>query len=226
MDANVKRIEELRVETAIRALEKNHMRAEYLPDGDSVIIRLKHMIPAGSSCAVGGSRSLFECGVIDFLRSGSYTFFDRYAPNLDQEGVRKIYLESFGADYYLASANAVTEHGELYCVDNTGNRIAAMLYGPRNVILVVSTDKIVQDLASAVVRVKRLVAPANAVRLGRDTFCSKAGRCMQPSCDPHHIMALAAGACEKTVCSDAVVLSNQRIDGRITVLFVGQSLGY
>jgi hypothetical protein len=226
MDANTSQVLDLRIESTIKALEKNHMRGEYLPKKEDVVPRLKELIAPGASCAVGGSQSLSECGVLELLRNGAYTFYDRYAPGLDQTGVRKVFLQSFDADVYLASANAVTEHGELYCVDNTGNRVAAMLYGPKQVILIVSTDKIVPDLAAAVVRVKRLAGPANAIRLKRNTFCTSAGHCMRDVCDDHHLMALPAGACPETVCSDAVVFSNQRTDGRIRVLFVGQSIGY
>lgn len=226
MDKNMNAIQEMRIARTIKALEANHIHAEYLGDKTAVTPRLQELMAPLSTCSVGGSQTLFECGVIDFLRSGDFTFYDRYAQGLGKEEIRKIYLAAFDVDYYLASANAVTEHGELYCVDNNSNRVAAMLYGPRKVILIVSTDKIVPDLAAAVCRVKTAAAPANAIRLERGTFCTKNGHCMNPTCDPRNLMALGAGACQNTVCSNAVVFGNQREDGRMIVLFVGQSIGY
>lgn len=160
------------------------------------------------------------------LRSGDYRFFDRYEPGLSAKQVRKVFLDSFTADTYLTSANAVTEHGELYCVDGTSNRVAAMLYGPEKVVVIVGWEKIVPDLAAAVVRVKTVAAPANAVRLDCDTYCVKNGRCMSPVCDGRNIMALPAGACENSICCNSVVLSRQRQKGRITVLIVGEETGY
>ena len=91
-------------------------------------------------------RFLSECGVLELLRNGSYTFYDRYAEGVD---VEEVFHKSFSVDNYLASANAITENGELVLIDGRGNRVAAVIYGPRHVYLVASTDKIVGNIKEA-----------------------------------------------------------------------------
>lgn len=226
MDQFKRQTQDLRVKRTIEELEKNNIEGHFIPTIEEIIPTLETMIAPGSSVGFGGSASLEEAGILTWLRSGRHTLFDRYQEGLGAEGIRKVFLDSFDADTYLASANAITEHGEVYCVDGRSNRTAAMLFGPRQVILVASWEKIVPDLVSAVLRVKTLVAPANAIRLGIDTHCTKEGRCVSPVCDGRHLMALDGGGCEHTVCSNYVVFSRQQVKGRMKVLIVGESLGY
>jgi hypothetical protein len=226
MDANVKTNRTLQVERTIKALKKNNIDARFLETMDEVVPSITSLLTKGESVAVGGSVTLKETGVLDLLRNGDYTFYDRYKPGLDKEGITEVMHKSFFVDTYLASANAVTEHGELYCVDGTSNRVAALLYGPKQVILVVSWDKIVPDLVSAILRVKQLAAPANARRLNTGAYCVESGKCINARCDANNLMALTAGACEHTICSNYVVFSHQQIEGRMKVLIIGESLGY
>lgn len=226
MDANKRKNREQQVDRTIKALALNNIKAVFLPTINEVIPMVTSLIGKGESVAVGGSVTLKETGVLDLLGNGDYRFHDRYAKGLTAEQVRQVFLDSFSADTYLASANAITEHGEIYCVDGTSNRIAAMLYGPKQVVLIVSWDKIVPDLASAIVRVKETAAPANAVRLNIDTYCNKKGKCITPTCHANNVMALSAGACENTICSNYAVFSRQHFPERIKVLIVGESLGY
>lgn len=226
MDRHKEQTQQLRVQRTIEALDKNNIEARFIPTVADIIPTLQDLIAGGSSVGFGGSVSLEEAGVLDWLRSGSFTVYDRYQKDLGPEGIREVFLKSFDADAYLASANAITEHGEIYCVDGRSNRTAAMLWGPKQVILVASWDKIVPDLVSAILRVKGLVAPANTARLESGTYCSTEGECISPVVDSRHLMALDAGLCENTICSNYVVFSRQQIPGRMKVLIVGESLGY
>ncbi len=226
MDAHKQKIRELQVERTIKALKKNNMEATFIPSMDGLLPAVRSLLKASEKVAVGGSMSLSETGVLDLLRSGEYTFLDRHKEGLSPSEVAQVLLESFAVDTYLASVNAVTEHGELYCVDGNSNRVAAMLYGPKQVILIVSWDKIVPDLRSAVLRVKHIAAPANAVRLNCETYCNTHGKCINSSVSDDHLMALGAGACEHTICSNYVVFSRQKFPKRIKVLLVGESFGY
>lgn len=226
MDVNKLKNQELRVERTIKALEKNNMEAIFIPSMNGVLPAVRSLLKPGEKIAVGGSASLAETGVLNLLRCGDYTFLDRHAKGLTPGDVAQVLLDSFTVDTYFASANAVTEHGELYCVDGNSNRVAAMLYGPKQVILIVSWDKIVPDLKAAVVRVKQVAAPTNAARLGCDTHCATHGKCLNPTSSDDHLMALGAGACEHTICSNYVVFSHQKFPKRIKVLLVGDSFGY
>lgn len=226
MDKNKLKNREQQVERTIKALEKNNMEALYIPTMEKLIPAVRSLLTAGEKVAVGGSMSLNETGVSDLLRSGEYNFLDRHKEGLSASEVDQVLLDSFSVDSYLASVNAVTEHGELYCADGNSNRVAAILYGPKQVILIVSWDKIVPDLRAAVVRVKTIAAPANAVRLNCDTYCVTHGKCINANCSDEHLMALSAGACEHTICSNYVVFSRQKFPKRIKVLLVGESFGY
>lgn len=222
MDANYEKILHSKIKRTIDALKKNRMNAAYLPTKEDALKAVKALLEKDSTCAVGGSVTLRECGVLDLVTNGDYRFVDRTTIDND----RDIVAATFTSDTFLASCNAVTEHGELYFVDGRGTRIAPIIYGPKQVILIVSVDKIVSDIAQAVERTKRIAAPANALRLEKRTYCTDHGHCMNPNCDERNFAALPSGACNDTICCDYLVLSQQRVQDRIKVLLVGQQLGY
>ncbi len=226
MDANKKSIKLLQVERTIKSLAKNNIEARFVSSVQEVVPTIASLMKEGQSVAVGGSVTLDEAGVLDYIRSGPYVFHDRYRKGITKEELEDVFLKSFSVDTYLSSANALTEHGEIYCVDGRSNRVSAMLYGPKQVILIASWDKIVPDLISAILRVKTIAAPANATRLSTGTFCTEQGRCINATCDDRNLMALGAGACEHTICSNYVVFSHQQVAGRMKVLIVGESIGY
>ena len=155
--------------------------------------------------------TLKETGVIDFLRNGSFNYLDR--DGLSGAELEKCFRDAFSADVYFSSSNAITENGELYNVDGTGNRVAAMLFGPEKVIVIAGCNKLVKDLDAADERVKAVAAPANAIRLDRNTPCTKTGRC-------------ADCRSEGRICANKVVFTRQTTPGRITVILVAEELGY
>ncbi|MCH3916798.1 MAG: lactate utilization protein [Spirochaetia bacterium] len=210
----------------IENLKKNQITAYYVEDKQQAVQKVTSLLKAGETVSVGGSMTLFETGIIDLLRNGTYKFLDRYEKGLTKDQVNEIYRKSFYADTYLASANAVTRHGEILEVDGNGNRVAAITWGPKQVILVVGINKITQDLSSAVERVKNIATPSNTRRLKVDTFCMKHGHCISPYCDAHNLMALSAGSCPDSICSISTVFSHQLHAGRIKVIIVGEQLGY
>lgn len=213
MDENMTRILRLRMERTAEALRKNGFYAVLCENSAQALGRIKEMIPDHADVCVGGSMTLFECGALELLRSGKYTFYDRYADGLSREDIEEIFRKAFSCDTYLASANAVTEDGKIYNVDGNGNRVAAMIYGPRSVILIVGCNKIVENLDEARARVRCIAAPANAARLKLDTPCTVTGKCMD--CRS-----------EKRICAAETVLSFCKPKERIKVILVGEELGY
>lgn len=204
------------------ALRRNNMEVFCVDTSADVVPLLKTLIKAGDTVAVGGSRSLDECEVFPLLRNGDYRFLDRRQPGLSAEQLRDIFIQSFGADVYLCSANAVTERGEIYCVDGNSNRVAALCYGPRSVILVVGCNKIVPDLQAAQQRVKTLAAPKNTARLNCATPCATTGVCIGvdgESCTD-------GCATDARICCSYLTLGRQRIPGRIKVVLVAEPLGF
>ena len=171
------------------------------------------LLNEGDLVACGGSMTLFETKVIDYLRNGKYNFLDRYKPEITPKEMKEIYRKSFYADAYFASTNAVTENGELYNVDGNGNRVAAILYGPDKVILIVGVNKIVKDVNEAINRNKSVCAPANTKRLNCKTPCVYTGVCMDCS-SPERI------------CCEYTLIKKQRTPGRMHVIFINENFGY
>lgn len=213
MDNNVKWVIEKRVKRTIENLEKNNMEGYYVEDEKELIEKISELIHEGDTVSVGGSMTLFETGVIDFLRCGKYNFLDRYEDGLTREDIKEVYRKSFFADAYFTSSNAITENGELYNVDGNGNRVAAMIYGPDKVIVVAGVNKIVKDLDDAIKRNREIAAPANTKRLNRKTPCKEMGYCTD--CNS-----------PERICNDYVVIKKQAEKGRIKVIFVEKELGY
>ena len=213
MDKNVQWINEKKIERTIVNLEKNNIKANYAKSDDEIFQTIKDIVKDGETVSVGGSMTLFETKIIDFLRSGRYNFLDRYKENLTQTDLKEIYRKSFSANTYFASANANTEEAEIFNVDGNGNRVAAILYGPDKVILIVGVNKIVKNIDEAIKRNKDISGPANAKRLNLQTPCAKVGYCMD---------------CESKdrICCEYTVIKRQRNENRIHVIFVNDILGF
>lgn len=215
MDLNVEFVRQAQVERTLKALAKNRIPAVYVPSRKDAVEAVKQMLHPGDVVSCGGSMTLVETGVRDLLKSGDYEFLDR--ETMDQQ---EAYRRTFSADVFLTSSNAITEEGELYNVDGNGNRVAALIFGPKRVIVVAGVNKLVRNLDEAILRVKCMAAPANGVRLETRTPCSRIGRCA--ACDG----SMTAGcASEKRMCCQYVVTGYQRTD-RIRVVLVGEELGY
>lgn len=212
MDEALQSVTLLRMERTAEALRKNNMEAFCVEQAADVVPLVKTLVPEGATVGAGGSMTLAECGVMALLRSGAYRFLDRAAAKTPEE-TQRIYRETFSADCYFASANAVTEAGEILNVDGNGNRAAAVTFGPASVILVVGCNKIVGDLAAAERRIESVAAPANARRLACKTPCAVTGQC-------------AHCASAARICCTYVLHRFQRQAGRIKVILVGEPLGY
>lgn len=222
MDNNTKAAMESRVQTTIKNLEKNNMKGFYVKSKDEVVDKVKQLLSDGDTVAVGGSMSLFESGVIDYLRCGKYKFLDRYEQGLTRPEIEKVFRDSFFADTYFTSTNALTVDGQLYNVDGNGNRVAAMMYGPKSLIVIAGYNKIVNNLDEAINRVKSTASPANCERLSKDTYCKNTGECMA-------INKGMTDGCnsENRICRSYTVIAMQpKASDRIKVIIVGEELGY
>ena len=209
------------IEKVLENLRKNRMEAHYVATKEDVVPLVKELVKEGSSVASGGSMTLKETGVAELLRSGFYRFSDRTAPNVTPEEKERIEREAFFADAFFCSANAITEQGELVNVDGTANRVAAIAYGPKSVIVVAGINKIVKDVEEGIRRVKTIAAPLNTKRLSCDTYCNKEGHCLGLNGD------LTAGcASPGRICCSYLICGPQRFENRIKVILVGEELGY
>jgi len=224
MDKNLKAIIDSRIQRTAENLRKNNMEVFCVEKKEDVVPLVESLLSEGDTVAVGGSASLAESGVLELLRSGKYNFLDRYDSSLTREETEEIFRKSFFADAYLCSSNAVTEKGELYNVDGNSNRVAAICYGPKSVIMVVGYNKIVKDIDEAIIRVKTTAAPANCVRLNCDTYCREKGECMSFLNDPSYMTSGCSSP--GRICCNYVVSARQRVKNRIKVILVAEELGF
>ncbi|MBQ2941780.1 MAG: lactate utilization protein [Clostridia bacterium] len=212
----------MNIEKTLENLRKNNMAAYFVENKNEALGLIKELMAKGETVSVGGSVTLGEAGVLDLLRSGDYNFLDRYKEGLTREEVTRVFKESFFADTYLTSSNAITEEGELYNVDGNANRVAAMLFGPKSVIVLAGKNKIVGSLKEAEKRVKTVAAPKNVKRLSMKTYCSEKGFCM--GADDEKMCAGCQS--EDRICASYTVMARQRIKDRVKVIIVNEELGY
>lgn len=202
----------IKAENLIKNFEKRNIEGYYAENAEAARNKLLELINEDSSVSWGGSMTLQEIGIFKLLKAGNYKLYDR-ATATNAAEKEEIYHQALSADYYLMSSNAITQTGKLVNVDGNGNRLAALIYGPKNVIIVAGMNKVTIDEESANKRVRNQAAPANVVRLDQKTPCAKTGYCH--SCNV-----------EDTICCQTVITRHSRQDGRIKVILVGEELGY
>lgn len=222
--SNLSKETKQRIEKTVKNLKANNMDAYFCENKQDACELVKTLIKKGDVISSGGSVTLKQTGVYDIITSSDYNYLDRSAEGLTKEQIEEVYRKTFSADAFFASSNAITENGELYNVDGNSNRVAALLYGPKNVILVCGYNKIVQNIDEAVDRVKRIAAPSNTVRLNIDTPCGKTGRCI--STDNENAELCSGCKSERRICCNYVICAQQRHKDRIKVIIIGEEYGY
>ncbi len=198
--------------TMIAALEKRGFEAAYVPDKEAALSKAMSYITKGSTVASGGSMTLAEIGFNEAVKACDCTYLDRFAAKTDAER-DDVFSKIAICDYYFMSTNAITVDGQLVNIDGTGNRIASLIHGPKNVIIVTGMNKVCPDVESAYQRVKLSAAPPNTVRLNKKTPCAatgKCGDCLSPDC----------------ICTHTVITRRSNIPHRIKIILVGEELGY
>ncbi len=211
-------------EKVLKNLEKNNMQAFFAQNCKEAVEIVKGLIKKGDTVTMGGSMSVMESGVYDLITNGDYNFLDRSRKGITPEEIEEIYRKTFFADAYFSSSNAVTENGELFNVDGNSNRVAAILYGPKSVIMIVGKNKIVKNTDAAINRVKTVAAPKNTKRLGKQTYCNLNGKCVSLSGDNEYICD-GCGTTDR-ICRNYVFCGPQAKKDRIKVIIVNENLGY
>ncbi|HWR10547.1 MAG TPA: lactate utilization protein [Rectinemataceae bacterium] len=195
-----------------KTLRSRGFAARAFENRDKALNHLFGLAPEGSTVGLGGSMTLTELGVVEKLRSGPWRLIDRYAAP-DWDATMAAYREALLADVFITGVNAITRKGELVCTDSSGNRVAAMIFGPTRVIVVAGINKIVEDLDEAFARI-RTIAPLNCRRLGHKTPCAETGicaDCMTPQRMCNYTGIIHDGLKEKD---------------RIHVILLAEALGY
>ena len=195
----------------VEALTKRHFEAYYVSDSKNVAAKVMELIPAGSSVSWGGTTTVYQLGIKKLLADKGYTLIDRDTAKSPEER-EEIMHQALMSDFFLMSSNAITEDGELFNIDGKGNRVAALCYGPKNILIIAGMNKIVPDMDAAYDKVRNYTSPVNAMRFCDATPCAKTGLC---------------GDClsPQSICAQFVETRICKPDGRIKVILVGEDLG-
>ena len=209
MNPNIVKRNELLSQKVIRGLESRNMTGYYAASREEALKTALTLIPEGSSVTMGGAMSAHEIGLVDAVKAGDYTFIDRGA----YTDKRAAMLDAYDADWFLASANAMTDDGILVNIDGNANRVSAICQGPKQVLFIAGMNKVCGDLDGAMKRARNVAAPTNAQRFGLSTPCAKTGKCMD---------------CKSpdTICCQFLITRFSRHAGRIHVILVNDSLGF
>lgn len=202
-------------ERAITNFQKHSINAMYCETKENAVTHITQMIPNDSLVAFGGSVTIIQSGLLDALRTMSIKLLDRYRDDVTDEEIDEMRRQGMHADILIASSNAITTDGKIVCEDGLGNRVAGIIYGPPKVILIVGINKLVPSVEAAVARIKNIAAPLNSVRLAKDTPCARTGFCDDANCfQPERI------------CGQLVIIESSSEKNRITVVLVGEELGF
>jgi len=195
-------------------LHKRRMEASFAATADRAKEEILAMIPKASTVFRCGSMTAGGMGLWEAIaKLPEVELIDPYRPELSREEGLEQRRRGMTADIMIASVNAITLDGKLVNLDGMGNRVAAMAFGPRKVILVVGMNKVAPDLDSAIARVKHYAAPVNAIRLGLPTPCVETGLC-------------ADCKSPQRICNLWSIIEGSMVKDRIHVKLVGENLGY
>ena len=198
----------------IKNLEMRRIAGSYTANAVKAKDEIVEMIPQGATVFRCGSMTAVGMGLWEAIAAlPEVNLIDPYRPELSQEEGLELRRQGLTADVMIASTNAITLDGRLVNLDGMGNRVAAMAFGPKKVILVVGMNKVAPDLESAVARVKHYAAPVNNIRYGLKNPCVETGLCS----DCHT---------PQRICNVWSTIEGHMIKDRIHVKLVGEFLGY
>lgn len=201
-----------RAEILVRNLKSRHFDAYYCATPQQALENALELIPKGSTVGWGGVMSAHEIGLIDALREGDYQVIDRDRFSTPEEKT-KAARDCLSAHTFLTSANALSMDGEMVNIDGAGNRVAAIIFGPDQVLVIAGMNKVVDTLEDAVQRARTVAAPMNQQRFSSNNPCACTGKCSD--CKS-----------ETSICNHIVITRHCRPAGRIKFILVGESLGF
>lgn len=198
----------------IAQLEKRGMEGSYAATAERAKEEILAMIPNGIKVYRCGSVTTVSMDLWQRIgKTPGVEVIDPFQSGLSPEDSMELRRKGLLADVMITSTNAITLDGKLVNLDGLGNRVAAMIFGPKKVILVVGMNKVVPDVDSAMARAKHYSAPVNAMRMGIQTPCAANGICVDCKTPAR-------------ICNVWSIIEGQRIKGRIHVKLVGENLGY
>lgn len=203
-------------EKVVLGLKKRFFDAYYVDTKEQALQKAVELIPLTDVISWGGSMSVLEVGLIDHLLKNEYNVINRDLASNKEDKI-EILKQAMHCDTYLMGTNAMTEDGQLVNIDCIGNRVAALMFGPKSVVVIVGVNKVVKTVDEAIERAREIAAPINMQRVAgnglRQTPCFSSGSC-------HDCIS------KDSICSHIVITRLCNPQKRIKVIVVGESLGF
>lgn len=200
-------------EKAVAALLKNHFRAVYVPTKEEAAKLILEETDPGAVVGMGGSWTLSQLNIQEALEKRGNKILNHNIPGLSPAESLSLRHQQLSCDVFLSSVNALTFDGQIVNVDGSGNRVAAMIFGPKKTILIAGFNKLCPTVEDAITRIETCAAPVNAKRLNRKTPCTHTGVCQD---------------CEspERICSVTTIMHKKPGPDDILVILVGETLGF
>lgn len=198
-----------RAQILVRNLQNRHFGAYYCKTKEEALAKALELIPEGASVGWGGATSAQQIGLLDAVHDPKYRCIDRDTAPDRAQAMR----ECLWADVFITGANAISLDGQMVNIDGIGNRLAAICYGPKSIVVIAGMNKVADSLELAIQRARTVAAPINKQRFPGDTPCLVTGSC-------------ADCRSEACICNEILVTRNCRPAGRIQFVLVGEELGF
>lgn len=203
---------EKRGKLLVKNLKSRHFDAYYCATAREALEKALELIPEGASVGWGGATSAQQIGLMDAVRAGKYTAIDRDRCKTQEERAEAM-RDCLQADFFVTGANALSMDGQMVNIDGIGNRVGAIIFGPKNVLVIAGMNKVMDSLESAVNRARTVAAPINEQRFRGNTPCAVTGTCSDCKSDD-------------CICNQIVITRGCRPAGRIRFILVGEELGF
>ncbi|MDN5343924.1 MAG: hypothetical protein PWQ18_35 [Clostridia bacterium] len=196
------------------ALQKRGFQASYVMTAREAREQVLSLIPTGATVGIGGSVTIRSLGVVEELKVRGHEIYDHWATGVTAEENLAVRRRQLTCDVFLTGCNAITLDGRLINIDFTGNRVAAMIFGPRRTIMVTGINKVVPDVEAGIRRIKDVATPLNSHRRQWGKACAVAGHCV--NCN------LSDKSCRVTTIIEMCPRGNPDFH----IIIVGAELGY
>lgn len=205
-----------RINNLIKIWQRRNIQGIYCDNKDGAVDKILEIIPESASVGMSGSVTLDELGIVKRLETRGNKVFNQYKAGISRQESLTLRKQGTEADYYLASANAISEKGELVFFSAYGNRITGISYA-KNVIVVSGINKITVNLEEAIKRAREYATPLNCKRLNWDTPCFKDGICRKEICFfPEY----------KRMCCQILIIEAETSPDRLKVILINDKLGF
>ena len=203
---------EKRGQILVKNLKSRHFDAWYCADREEALKKALELIPEGAVIGWGGATSAQQIGLMDALNAGNYRTIDRDKCATAEEREQAA-RDCFSADVFLTGANGLSLDGQMVNIDGTGNRVGAIVYGPKTVLVIAGMNKVEDTLEAAINRARTVAAPMNQQRFLLENPCTVTGTC-------------ADCKSESCICNQIVITRHCRPARRIKFILVGEELGF